>query len=118
MFQLGVPLRDGPAPWGTLLWVVLLYPVVEEYVFRGVLQPALLTKLFLKRSIAGLSIANVLTSILFAATHLINQPPLMAALVFFPSLVFGWMRDRYANIHASIVLHMAYNAGFVWLYSG
>ena len=71
----------------------------------------------MQRSVSGISLANIITSVLFAAMHLINQPPLWAASVFFPSLAFGWLRDRYLNIHSSIALHMAYNAGFVWFYS-
>jgi len=118
MFQLGIPLRNGSPPWKTLLWVGLLYPVLEEYVFRGALQTALFNRTTLRRSLMGISMANVLTSLVFAAMHFINQPPLWAAMVFFPSLVFGWARDRYANIHASIVLHVVYNTGFIALFSG
>lgn len=118
MFQLGVPLSNTPPAWKTFLWLVAIYPVLEEYVFRGALQVALLKKDIMRRSASGISIANVITSILFAAMHLFNQPPLWATLVFFPSLAFGWLRDRYNNIHASIVLHMSYNAGFIYLYSG
>lgn len=118
MFQQGMPLRNGPPPLKTLMWAAILYPVLEEYVFRGGLQAALFDRANLRQSLLGISIANVITSTVFAALHLINQPPLWAALVFLPSLVFGWMRDRYSNIHASIVLHIAYNAGFIGLYSG
>ncbi|MFK8079962.1 MAG: JDVT-CTERM system glutamic-type intramembrane protease [Granulosicoccus sp.] len=118
MFQLGIPLRGGNAPWETLLWVALLYPVLEEIVFRGGLQTALFSRAVLRRSLMEISLANIVTSVIFAAMHTINQPPLWAALVFFPSLVFGWARDRYLGIQASIVLHIVYNAGFVWLFSG
>lgn len=99
-----------------LLWVALIYPLLEEVVFRGGLQPGLFARGCLHRSIAGISAANIITSVLFAALHLFNQPALWAALIFFPSLVFGWARDRYGNITASIVLHMFYNAGFVSIF--
>ncbi|MFK7862355.1 MAG: JDVT-CTERM system glutamic-type intramembrane protease [Granulosicoccus sp.] len=117
MFLLGVPLRDGTPPWKSLLWAALLYPVLEEYVFRGGLQAELFKRTSFSHSKLGVSIANVMTSVLFAAMHLISQPPIWAALVFVPSLVFGWMRDRYSHIYASIALHIVYNAGFIWLYS-
>lgn len=100
----------------TLLWVALIYPVLEEIVFRSGLQTLLLRYSALRHDFAGISVANVLTSITFAGLHLINQSALWAALVFFPSLVFGWARDRYGNIIASILLHMFYNAGFVVLF--
>jgi len=64
----------------------------------------------------GISMANVVTSLLFASLHLISQPPLWAALVFVPSLVFGWARDRYITVVPSIILHVVYNAGFAWLF--
>ena len=69
------------------------------------------------RSVYGFSLANLVTSVFFAAMHLFNQPPLWAASIFVPSLIFGWMRDRYLTIHASTLLHMSYNAGFIVLFS-
>jgi len=118
MSWVGVPVRSGAPPLKTLIWIALFYPILEEYIFRGGLQAALFAKPRLEKSAHGISLANVITSVIFAAMHLFSQSPLWAALVFFPSMVFGWMRDRYANIHASIALHIAYNAGFVCLYSG
>jgi len=100
-----------------VLLLVVIYPILEEFVFRGGVQRYLYEKPSLRQSLLGLSLANVITSMLFAAIHLINQPPLWAALVFFPSLVFGWARDRYDHIVASIVLHGFYNAGFIYLFS-
>ena len=114
----GLPLRDSVVSWKLLLMVVVAYPVLEEYVFRGGLQGALYQRDAFARSALGVSIANILTSTAFAAAHLYNHTPLWAALIFFPSLVFGWMRDRYGNIHASVILHMTYNAGFISLFAG
>ena len=114
--QLGLPLRHGGVSWKLLLVVAVVYPVLEEYVFRGGLQGALYRHTALSRSLLGVSFANLVTSIAFAAVHLFNQTPMWAALIFFPSLVFGWARDRYGNIQASVVLHMSYNAGFISLF--
>lgn len=95
---------------------MLVYPPLEEIIFRGGLQPALLSVSRLSRARFGITYANVVTSAVFAAVHLVTLPPLWALLVFVPSLVFGAARDRYDGIAASIVLHMFYNAGFVgWL---
>jgi membrane protease YdiL (CAAX protease family) len=99
-----------------LFWSVLVYPPLEEIIFRGGLQPALLSVSSLSIARYGITLANIITSAVFAAVHLITQPPLWALLVFVPSLVFGAARDRYDGITASIILHMFYNAGFVgWL---
>jgi membrane protease YdiL (CAAX protease family) len=44
---------------------------------------------------------------------LASQPARWAILVFAPSLVYGFFRDRYNNLYPSIVLHSTYNAGFI-----
>jgi membrane protease YdiL (CAAX protease family) len=114
--QLGMAPRGSlPAPT-TVLLVVIVSPVVEEIVFRGGLQSWLLRRQALQRSFAGISIANILTSVVFAALHLFRQSPLWAALIFLPSLVFGWARERHGNVHSPILLHVFYNAGFLWLF--
>lgn len=113
----GLTTYRNPPELELLLWGVLVYPVLEEIVFRGGLQPALLTRPTLSVTRAGISPANVITSFVFAALHLMSQGPLLASLVFLPSLVFGAARDRYGTISASIILHMFYNAGFIALFA-
>lgn len=106
----------GPPDLLLLLKLSLLMPVLEEIVFRGGLQAYLFSKPTFAKHTSGISLANLITSVVFASMHLLSQPPLWAALVFFPSLVFGWARDRYNSVIPSIVLHGLYNAGFVWLF--
>ena len=103
-------------PWQLFLKLALLYPVLEEIVFRGGLQTLLLERETLRKRVLGISVANILTSLVFAAAHLINQPVLWACLVFIPSIIFGWVRERYNSVIPSIVLHAFYNAGFVLLF--
>jgi len=107
-----------PANAKLWLYVVLLYPVLEEIVFRGGLQGALLNKPLFRQGLGKtpLTLANLCTSVVFAAFHLLNQPPLWAASIIAPSLVFGWIRERHDSILPSIVLHIFYNAGFVALF--
>ena len=100
----------------TIFLVVLAYPVLEEIVFRGAIQSALLRKPALRQSIAGISIACVIASALFAAAHLLSQPVGWAAMILIPSLVFGWARDRHKTLYSPIVLHMSYNAGFISIF--
>jgi len=101
----------------SLVSLIVLYPLVEELLFRGVVQGWLLTKNFAVVSYWGVSVANILTSLVFTALHFFTQAPTWAALVFLPSLVFGWARDRYQALTASIVLHVFYNAGFILLFA-
>jgi len=116
LYRFELPLNEGPVSWEKLFWIALAYPVLEEFVFRGGVQAELYGRWLFSRSFLGISLANVITSVLFAAMHLINQPPLWAALVFLPSLIFGWSRDRYGNIRAAIALHVTYNAGFITVF--
>ncbi len=110
------PGRFWSDPAAVLLGVVL-YPLVEEWLFRGRLQPAIAaTRLGRARRI-GISAANLLTSVAFATVHLLAHSPVWALLVVFPSLAFGFFRDRYSAIGPSIALHVFYNAGFFTLFS-
>jgi len=105
--------------WQVFATVVLVYPILEELAFRGALQGMLLeTRFGAGELLSGTTLANVLTSLLFAAAHLINQPPFWAMLVFFPSLVFGYFRDRTGFVSVPIILHCWYNLGFVLLITG
>lgn len=94
----------------------LVYPVVEELVFRGLIQD--LAQEYLKPWRLGpLTHANILTSLLFTALHFINHPPLWAAGVLAPSLVFGFFRERTAGLAAPIVLHSFYNSGYFLIFA-
>lgn len=103
-----------------ILWfatVSLLYPVVEELAFRGLVQGELLQRFPpMESSWLGISQANLLTSILFVACHTIYHPPLWSLSIIFPSLIFGYFRDESGHIGISIMLHVLYNAGFYLLF--
>lgn len=101
----GVALLD---PLGLLL-VILVYPVLEEIVFRGLIQPAL-AKPTRGAACGPLTLANVLTSLLFAAMHLLQHAPLHAGLVLLPSLIFGLFRDRSGSVAPGMLLHVGWNA--------
>lgn len=119
MYALGVPLRQQALPLNVILLSVAVYPILEEIVFRGAIQGALLNRGNFYKSFLGISIACLITSLLFAASHLLRQPPLWAALIFVPSIVFGWARERHKSLFSPIALHMSYNAGFIgFFYSG
>jgi uncharacterized protein len=103
------------APW-RYLSLVLLYPLAEELIFRGWLQPTLADRLGL-RALAGLSAANFLTSALFAAAHLPFHPAPLAIATFLPSLVFGHFQERYRSVVPGVLLHAFYNAGYFALFA-
>ena len=112
----GVATGIGLPAISLLVLGVLVYPILEEIVFRGALQGWLLEHSVLSQSLLpGISYANLLASLVFSLFHFISQPPLWAALVFFPSIIFGWSRDRFGSLPGSIILHAFYNAGFLLL---
>jgi uncharacterized protein len=97
------------------LFLVLLQPVAEEVLFRGFLQSQWRETDWGKRSWHALSAANGLTSFLFMFGHFFSHPPQWAIAVFFPSLIFGYFRDRHDSLYPSIFLHIFYNAGYFLL---
>lgn len=104
------------AQWWRLLLLAGLYPLLEEWLFRGLLQPQLMTWQPLRSRLLGLSGANLLASLLFGIAHLIAHPPFWAAAVILPSLVFGAFRDRYHSVVPAIILHSFYNLGYFLIF--
>ncbi len=96
--------------WKLWLSLVLWQPVVEEILFRGILQGQLVKTTWGQRAWLNISTANVATSVLFAAIHSFSNPPLFAVAVFIPSLLFGYFRDSCNSVYPSILLHSAFNA--------
>ena len=107
-----LPLND----FTTLFLLVLFYPIVEELIFRGMIQEYLVLKTNNKLLASSLSLANVLTSTLFVAIHFIYHTPLWAFMVFIPSLIFGYFKEQYQSIYPSIFLHIFYNICSLFLF--
>lgn len=116
-------LRPPAHPWLQLqanLWpammIVTVYPVLEEIVFRGALQGFLLRTIRCRLP-GPVSTANLLTSIMFTVLHGLRWLTGWSLLVMFPSLVFGYFRERTGGLIASILLHAFYNAGLYLIIS-
>ena len=99
----------------SLFFLILFYPVVEELAFRGVIQEFIASKTKRYPSFFNVTVANVVTSMLFVMMHFVHHTPLWAMLVFVPSLIFGYFKEQYGHIGASIFLHMFYNACSLFL---
>ena len=97
------------------LALILAWPLLEEALFRGGIQPTLARTPWGAREAWGLTTANVATSVLFALAHLATQAPEWAAAAFVPSLVLGHFRERYGSIAPGAALHIFYNAGYFLL---
>jgi len=101
-------------PTSMVAWLafVLWQPVLEELAFRGLLQGQLRQRWPGVMAWSPLSLANMVTTFAFAASHLVQQTPSWAALVIAPSLVMGYLRDRSDSAWPAIALHVYYNLGF------
>ncbi len=99
---------------GLEVWLscVLWQPVLEEGVFRGLIQGELLRRRAAAARWLGISAANLITSVFFVALHFFHHPPLWALSVFVPSLLFGWFRERHRGVGAPMGLHILFNLGF------
>ena len=112
-----------PLPWqrilsSAFLLAVVWQPIVEELLFRGCLQGFLSLREWGQRTLAGISLANLLTSLVFTGAHLATHSLLWASLTLFPSLLFGVLRDRSGSVFPPIALHIMYNAGYFMLTGG
>ena len=112
-----------PVSWQRMLSVGFLMaavwqPIVEELLFRGCLQGVLVRRVSGRQTVIGISLANLLTSILFIGAHIPTHPLLWALLTLFPSLVFGVLRDRSGSVVPPIAVHVFYNTGYFLIAGG
>lgn len=94
-----------------LLGQLVIIALPEEAFYRGYLQSRL-DDVFTRRvRIAGaeVGLGLIVSSLVFALGHLatIHDPTRLA--VFFPALLFGWLRARTGGVGAGIVFHALCN---------
>lgn len=93
--------------WATVY--VVSVAVVEEVIFRGVIQAWLFGKESFKLKSWGISRANWTTSLIFAVVHLWQHPFWLVPGYFGVSLVFGYFFERQQSIRIPIAMHAYYN---------
>lgn len=108
------PLSDAKR----FLFLVFIIPVIEELCFRGVIQPYLFRKTSKRYLYHQVSLANILTSTLFASLHLLKHSMVWSIATFIPSLMFGWLRERTGLTWPAVAMHVYYNFGYFYLLSG
>ena len=102
-----VPAMGGTLP--VLFAELVVAPVLEEMAFQGALQDWLADQAWARPAWAGLSVANVLTSMVFALFHLAGHATALALLTVFPSLLLGKTRDNSGSLAACAGLHAWFN---------
>lgn len=109
------PYRAERGYWWLLnliLVQLLLVALPEEVFYRGYLQTRLDKLVGRDVRVLGVSVnlhSLVLTSALFAIGHFVTIPSAHRLAVFFPSLLFGWMRRATGGIVAPVLYHAACN---------
>lgn len=88
--------------------MLLLTALPEEWFFRGYLYNRLLSR----PGATGWK-SNLITSVAFTALHLVANPGILAFLVLFPSLLFGWVYQKTGSIYLVILLHALSNLIFI-----
>jgi len=90
---------------------VVVIALPEELFFRGFIHRLLEQAMPPKRRLwgGGIGWALVLSSALFAAGHLCAGLDPRRLAVFFPGLLFGWMRSATGSILAGTIAHAASN---------
>lgn len=83
-----------------VLYVMVLGPMAEELVFRG------LTLFYLQKSTKRFWLANLLQAAFFGIMHLNLVQGFYAFLL---GMLLGWVCHRFHALHASILLHMMFN---------
>jgi membrane protease YdiL (CAAX protease family) len=121
LFWLGYRWWYGPtgpflaAPFGTLgeelVGQLLVIALPEEAFYRGYLQTALDDVWRPRWRLLGAPIGwgLVVTSAFFALGHLVTEPHPNRLAVFFPALLFGWLRSRTGGIGAAVAFHALCN---------
>ncbi|MGC4064207.1 MAG: MrtC family glutamic-type intramembrane protease [Polyangiaceae bacterium] len=90
---------------------LLVVALPEEVFYRGYLQTSLddAWKSRVKLFGGTLSPGLVVTSAIFALGHVLTEPNPSRLAVFFPSLLFGWLRTRTRGVGASVGFHALSN---------
>lgn len=120
----GLQLNAWGLPSGEMVDLILGHVLVvalpEEAFFRGYLQSALDRRWPPSWSFWGVRLGPALfvSSAIFALGHVASVPEPGRLAVFFPSLLFGWLRSRTGGIGSSILTHAACNLLVVVLVAG
>jgi membrane protease YdiL (CAAX protease family) len=107
-FAFSVRPLDVASDFGGQLVMIAL---PEEAFYRGYLQSALDDVWPPRFRIFGANVGPglILASAIFASVHIVTMPAPARLAVFFPALLFGWLRARTRGVGASIAFHALCN---------
>jgi uncharacterized protein len=100
---------------GVALAQFLVVAIPEEFFFRGFLQTELDSASARKVRILGADVGFgwPAVAIIFAVAHIITMPIPFRFMVFFPALLFGWVRARTGSLLYAAIMHAIFNITFL-----
>lgn len=100
-----------------MFYQLLIVALPEEFYFRGYFQSAMNLICEKKWRILGVNLGWgwIITAAVFAAAHSIVTYQWWHFAIFFPALLFGYLRERTGSITAPILFHAASNLIMDWL---
>ncbi|MBI4127008.1 MAG: CPBP family intramembrane metalloprotease [Deltaproteobacteria bacterium] len=113
-------MAEYPRFWSVTLFQILMVALPEEFYFRGYFQSTV-DRCFEKRwNILGVKLGWgwILTALVFAFAHSIVVVRWWHFAIFFPALLFGYLRERTGSITAPILFHAASNVFMDWFVRG
>jgi len=109
-------LAGFPDVFSTILFQLLVVALPEEFFFRGYFQSAI-DQVFVKKYRflgADLGLGWLITAVVFAFAHSIITYQWWHFSIFFPALLFGYLRLRTGSIVAPILFHTSANIFMNW----
>ena len=98
--------------WAPSWWMLVVGAVLEEAVFRGVVQPSLEERF--PGRVGSLTWGNVGASVVFGLSHLYAHSPLWALATVGPSLCYGVVWTRHRSVWACAAAHYLHNVFFFY----
>ncbi len=109
-----------PSIGNVILYQLVIVALPEEFFFRGYMQSALNAVFPRRRRFLGadLGAAWIVTALVFAIAHSLIVYRWWHFAIFFPALVFGYLRERTGSITAPVLFHAASNILMNWFARG
>lgn len=120
VFELDFHLVSLAHPFSLMLTQIFLVALPEEFFFRGYLQSLLQIRFpreitLFKRLSLNISWAIPLSAFLFAFSHSLITLRWWHFSIFFPALIFGWLRQKTRGLVAPILFHALSNILVSWI---
>ncbi len=110
-------LAPFPDIWKTAAFQVLLIALPEEFYFRGYMQSTLNRVFAPKWRIFGVPLGWgwIITCVVFAFAHSFVRFQWWHFSIFFPALLFGWLKEKTGSITAPVFFHALANIASDWI---